>query len=236
MVASPMSTMARMIETCLETLGSDTFAVVFSDFVETMGIDQVMIFAIDEPLARCLFSRHFGNAALAGELAAAYLDGGYQSDPLLPALRKATAGTVQLWRLEDIQSGMDEAYRARFFDGPGLRTKTTAIAAGDTLRLFVSFYSTELRGDACDPDLARLAARMALMHFERALDTGIPAPLTVLSSREQAVCLGILAGRKSEAIAGDIGVAASSVITYRKRAYTKLGISSRAELFALCSG
>lgn len=56
----------------------------------------------------------------------------------------------------------------------------------------------------------------------------------MLSARERAVCLGILAGRKAELIAGDIDVAASTVVTYRKRAYAKLGINSRAALFAIC--
>jgi DNA-binding CsgD family transcriptional regulator len=40
--------------------------------------------------------------------------------------------------------------------------------------------------------------------------------------------------KNPEAIAADIGVAASSAITYHKRAYEKLGITSRGALFALC--
>lgn len=230
-----MSTTARMIDACLETLGSDAFAPVFAGFVETLGVDQVMVFSIVGETARCLLSRHFANAALAGELAAAYLDGGFLHDPLLPALRNNASGSVELRRLDDIAPDMEDTYRQKFFDAPGLAAKTTALAVGEKLRLFVSFYAADAIGDVCDPDLARLAGRLALMHFERALDTGIPAPLTVLSDREQAVCLGILSGRKSEVIAADLGVAPSSVITYRKRAYGKLGVTSRAGLFAICA-
>lgn len=235
MLSGSMSATARMIDACLEALGSDTFAPVFADFVETLGVDQLMVFSIEDEAARCLLSRHFANAALAGELAAAYLDGGYMNDPLLPALKQSAKGTVQLRRLDDIMPAMDDAYHQRSFDAPGLKAKTTVLAVGETLRLFVSFYSAEPTGEACDPDLAQLAGRLALLHFERALDTGIPAPLAVLSDREQAVCLGILKGRKAEAIAADLGVASSSVVTYRKRAYSKLGVSSRAGLFAICS-
>ncbi|MDF0602072.1 helix-turn-helix transcriptional regulator [Psychromarinibacter sp. C21-152] len=230
-----MSSTARMIDACLETLGSEGFAPVFADFVETLGVDQIMVFAISADAARCLFSRHFANAALAGDLAAAYLEGGYRDDPLLPALKDAPRDSVEMHRLEDMATRMDADYRHRFFDAPGLSAKTTVIAVGDTLRLFVSFYAADAVRDACNPDLARLAGRLTLMHFERAFDTGVPAPLTVLSDRERAVCLGILSGQKSEAIAADLGVAASSVITYRKRAYGKLGVTSRAGLFAICS-
>lgn len=225
-----------MIDACLARLGTDAFAPVYADFVETLGIDQIMVFAIEADTARCLLSRHFAHAALAGELAAAYLDDGFLRDPLLPALMEAARGSVHLRRLDDIAPDMDEAYRHRFFDAPGLMAKTTVLAVGETLRLFVSFYAADAVAEVCDPDLARLAGRLALMHFERALDTGIPAPLTVLSDREQAVCLGILSGQKSEAIAADLGVAPSSVITYRKRAYGKLGVTSRAGLFAICAG
>lgn len=48
------------------------------------------------------------------------------------------------------------------------------------------------------------------------------------------MCLGVLAGRKAEVIAHELGVAPTSVVTYRRRAYDKLGIASRGELFAIC--
>jgi DNA-binding NarL/FixJ family response regulator len=48
------------------------------------------------------------------------------------------------------------------------------------------------------------------------------------------VCEAVLAGKKSETIAHDLTIAPSSVVTYKKRAYDKLGICSRAQLFALC--
>jgi len=55
-----------------------------------------------------------------------------------------------------------------------------------------------------------------------------------LTPRELDVCARVLVGYSSEAIALDLGIGESSVATYRKRAYGKLGISSQNELFALC--
>lgn len=55
-----------------------------------------------------------------------------------------------------------------------------------------------------------------------------------LSQREKEVCARILLGMSSEGIALDLSIKVQSVLTYRKRAYARLNISSQNELFALC--
>ena len=55
-----------------------------------------------------------------------------------------------------------------------------------------------------------------------------------LTPREKAVACRIASGMGTDEIARDMGVAPATVITFRKRAYAKLGIGSRAELFARC--
>ncbi|QBR03670.1 helix-turn-helix transcriptional regulator [Paraburkholderia pallida] len=54
-----------------------------------------------------------------------------------------------------------------------------------------------------------------------------------LTSRERTVCIGILTGYTSEGIALNLGISINSVLTYRKRVYEKLGITSQNELFML---
>jgi DNA-binding CsgD family transcriptional regulator len=229
-----MITSTDHINHCLAHLGTDAFAQVFCDFVETLGIDQIMVFSIGENQASCLLSRHFSQTALAGKLAALYLDGWYKHDPLLPELLATHSGKVTLRRLSEISAEMDNDYRQKFFCVPGLLAKTTLLCVCGDLRLFVSLYQTG--GPTAQPDsaLAILAGRLALLHFERQAQSDTPAVLDVLSHRERTVCLGILAGQKAELIAAEIGVAPSTVVTYRKRSYSKLGISSRASLFAIC--
>ncbi|MFL9894820.1 helix-turn-helix transcriptional regulator [Paraburkholderia strydomiana] len=61
-------------------------------------------------------------------------------------------------------------------------------------------------------------------------DTQAFSPLT---ARERTVCLGILTGYTSEAIALNLGISINSVLTYRKRIYEKLRITSQNELFML---
>jgi DNA-binding CsgD family transcriptional regulator len=65
------------------------------------------------------------------------------------------------------------------------------------------------------------------------IGTRVP-PFHQLTTRELEVCERILLGYTSIGIGLDLDIALSSVLTYRKRAYQKLGISTQAQLFALC--
>lgn len=51
-----------------------------------------------------------------------------------------------------------------------------------------------------------------------------------LSRREQEVCARAAVGMSVEATAIDLGIAKTSVVTYRKRSYRRLGITSVHEL------
>ncbi len=57
--------------------------------------------------------------------------------------------------------------------------------------------------------------------------------LAALTAREREVCLRILSGQSSEAISADLDISIHSTLTYRRRAYQRLRISSQNELFAL---
>jgi DNA-binding CsgD family transcriptional regulator len=55
-----------------------------------------------------------------------------------------------------------------------------------------------------------------------------------LSKRELDVLSGVLEGFSAAEIAERMGIKPTSVVTYQKRAYQRLGISSQRQLFALC--
>jgi len=59
-------------------------------------------------------------------------------------------------------------------------------------------------------------------------------PFSQLTPREREVCERILLGYTSVGIGLDLNIAQSSVVTYRRRAYEKLDISTQNELFTLC--
>ena len=52
--------------------------------------------------------------------------------------------------------------------------------------------------------------------------------------REAEVVSRIVMGMRTEAIGAELGIKAATVITFRKRAYAKLGVARQAELFARC--
>src|SRR4029079_17677830 len=54
-----------------------------------------------------------------------------------------------------------------------------------------------------------------------------------LSGREWEVCEGIARGKTTNAIAAELGIKFSSVLTYKKRIYEKLGVSTQRELLAI---
>lgn len=68
------------------------------------------------------------------------------------------------------------------------------------------------------------------------LDARLQALQPRLSRRESAVAARVLTGMTSDGIAVDLGVGLQSVLTYRKRAYAKLGIGGQRELLALLLG
>ena len=223
------------IDACLAMAGRGNWTAPFLDLAAAAGAAQVMVFSYGADHAACLLSRNFRARALGGQLAEEYLDGWFRQDPLYARVLEMAPGGLEVVEGAGRGADLSQDYRARFFDRPGLAEKTAVLAAGTRLRLAVNLYHSDGPG-AAPRALFPLLGRLALLHFEARMSTGEPPALAVLSERERAVCLGILAGRKAEQIAADLGVAASSVVTYRRRAYGKLGISSRGALFAICRG
>ena len=78
----------------------------------------------------------------------------------------------------------------------------------------------------------RSIARLpSAQHVERRLHHLFPN----LTGREREVCARATVGMSVEATALDLGIAKTSVMTYRKRSYQRLGITSVHELCALVS-
>jgi DNA-binding CsgD family transcriptional regulator len=77
-------------------------------------------------------------------------------------------------------------------------------------------------------------------HYQPPASLGVPPSrqestvLASLSEREREICLHLLRGHTLKSLAAALGIAVSTAETYRKRAYEKLGVSSRAQLVARC--
>jgi DNA-binding CsgD family transcriptional regulator len=115
----------------------------------------------------------------------------------------------------------------------------------------VNFYRTVAQGTYSRAEAARLSelapalAAIVARHFQDDIsDKATKLEMLfatgdcfrTLTSREKDVCLRILLGYGSEAISAELGISLHSTLTYRKRAYQRLGISSQNELFGLALG
>lgn len=148
----------------------------------------------------------------------------------------------------------DLDYRRQCYDRPGLVDRLSVIAAGASgwycLNLFRSRESRLFSAgeEQSIHDVAALLAALTIKHdalvvpeaqaprSERMAQTAARLRTLApgLAPREVEVAVRILAGMASEGIALDLGIGVNSVLTYRKRIYAKLRISSQDELFSLC--
>ncbi|MGX1319996.1 DNA-binding CsgD family transcriptional regulator [Bradyrhizobium sp. USDA 377] len=230
-------------------IGRSDFPKILIDTLRRQAdVGHCMAFALSRGgAARCLLDA--GNIPIGGDLGAAYAGQFHQSDPNRDALFEGEGGApIMLPAFAPRMYGA--RYRKIFFQDSGIVDKcATAIWTGDTC-FYVNFYRIAAQGrfsaaqrerlEAIAPAIAASVAR----HFQ---ETAAPdqslaalfatrAPLAALTPREREVCCRILEGFSSEAISQALGISLHSTLTYRKRAYERLGISSQSELFAIVLG
>ena len=211
------------------------------------GVGHCMVFALTRAgAASCLLDA--GNIPTGSDLGAAYAGQFHESDPNRDALFEGE-GSAPIMLPSFAPRMYGARYRKIFFNDSDIVDKcATAIWVDDTC-FYVNFYRITSQGRFGDAERARLQAiapaigASVARHFQR-VATATPdqslaglfatrAPLSALTPREQEVCRRILLGFSSEAISQSLGISLHSTLTYRKRAYERLGISAQNELFAI---
>ena len=81
---------------------------------------------------------------------------------------------------------------------------------------------------------AQLSLKQRPVDLQRKILQQLERHAVQLSKRELEVCLGILQGRQAPEMAEQMGVAKTSIATYKKRAFEKLGVSTQQQLFDWC--
>jgi len=208
-------------------------------------VGHCMVFALSRAgAAHCLLDA--GNIPIGAELGAAYAGQFHEADPNRDAMFEGEGGaSIMLPAFAPRMYGV--RYRKIFFQDSGIVDKcATAIWVDDTC-FYVNFYRIAAQGRFNDAQRERLRAiapaigASVARHFQRSAtpDQSLAtlfatrAPLADLTPREREVCRRILEGFSSEAISQALGISVHSTLTYRKRAYGRLGISSQSELFAI---
>lgn len=213
--------------------------------------DQVTAFFVEEGRARCVLAHRPSEPRLVRSLVRTYTRGFVDRDPLLGIHLDREADFVAAG-LASADIG-DDAYRQRLFRDVGLASKIAVLSRHDRRALYVNLYFREADG-ADETAIVRLGAtgRMfaACVHKHESLTGGsfragtararaeafLAERFPTLSSRETEVAARLVCGLSVEAIALELALAPSSIVTFRRRAYAKLGISGRGELFAQVAG
>jgi len=168
-------------------------------------------------------------------------------DPIRPSLYPAHERQMVIHhvRAEDIESA---SFRHELYRVQNLASKIAIVVRRPNDSIVVSLFRGDDTGALSDEEwdhLNRSAGYIAaaverhvdLLNTPRiidwsemlgSIDDGPP-----LSRQEIMVCSQILDGYFNEAIALKMGISVHSVITYRRRAFSKLGVTSQNELFSL---
>ena len=176
----------------------------------------------------------------------AYLSGPIRSDR---TLREASAPQLRVCHITAPE--VPTEHRAKVYDAHGVMERVSVVeeepAAYDDNALFaVNFYRHTHQRPLSDAQLAdfgvagRLLMALARKHIAltradaaNELGARLLARCPALTAQELNVCLRLLRGMTQEGIASDMGLALPTVKTYRNRAFNRLGIHFRSELFAL---
>jgi DNA-binding CsgD family transcriptional regulator len=216
-----------------------------------------------------LFTKSKLDDATCLNLARAYTDGFYVSDPNRAPLAATFKSDKKTFTLMPHMptSEYDTKYQKKFFKETGLTDKISCVLQTKRYNIYCSFYRLKPSEIFEDIEFQKLSEILPLLtnlifKHSRLKDLNdkedhqasliMQAPLSrspdmlnqllqsqseifaALTKREREVCTRIVTGYSSEAISLDLNIAISSVHTYRKRAYSKLSISSQNELFSLC--
>ena len=176
----------------------------------------------------------------------AYLSGPIRSDR---TLREASVPQLRVCHITAPE--VPAEHRAKVYDAHGVMERVSVVeeepAAYDDNALFaVNFYRHTHQRPLSDAQLAdfgiagRLLMALARKHIAltradaaNELGARLLTRCPALTAQELNVCLRLLRGMTQEGIASDMGLALPTVKTYRNRAFNRLGIHFRSELFAL---
>ena len=183
----------------------------------------------------------------------AYLSGPHRRDRSLQRAGSAAGAALPLHAplLCHLTAGEVSAeHRAKVYEAHGMSERVSvADAQADGSVFAVNFYrhghqsaftdaALEGFGALCLPLLALVRRHIALAAPDAReepaadLDARLRQLCPKLTERERAVCVRLLRGMTQNGIAADLGLALPTIKTYRNRAFARMGIHFRNELFA----
>ncbi|MEH6579772.1 MAG: helix-turn-helix transcriptional regulator [Amphritea sp.] len=239
--------MERGLAACIDTLGSGQFYPRYFQMMKVLArIDQYMVFEFSPTgdQASCRLAHNIQRPELGLQLASLYLDGSYLNDPLLKELREKSLEDPETPACTLLEKRtLPPVYRRRFFNVPDFDEKFAFVITDSTSGhlFYINFYNQHGVGFASSEldglkRATRLIGSLLLRQFrdERKQRSEVQSLLMAgLSEREAQICGMLLKGHTAKTISQELEVAESTIITYKKRAYNKLGIRRKSELLKI---
>ena len=246
---------------CVRAIGAPAFHRELLQLAKVVcGFEHLSVFAFSQSLVPTMeVLEGLEDRDITQHSARFYLSFGYHgSDPATARLRSLDstndAPAVFVLRASDIRN---DAYRRDIYERFELDGRVSLIGRVGGHWRSVNFYKHVSGGGMTEQDIAALIHRAPFLfaaearHVElcRDRDPGRLRPTLprlpfliqmvemvgpTLSPRERDVCARALQGMTGEATALDMHITEATVATMKRRAYSKLEISTLSELFALC--
>jgi DNA-binding CsgD family transcriptional regulator len=231
----------------IEGVGDERFSTtLFKAIHDSIGCVHIGAFAFDQHNRPALmFAENTGSSPVAREAGERYVKRYWKMDPA----RNCRVGTLPPQHMIEITA--DDIsyadYRHDCYTAINLRTRISVCEIRTYGMIRMNLYREADFGSAETSAIANsvgflmpLLWRHGRKHFEplqRWRESNFEALLRKLapslSQREREVCALMAAGLTSERTALKLGVSLNTVLTYRKRAYFRLQISSQNELLRL---
>ncbi|HXC59340.1 MAG TPA: LuxR C-terminal-related transcriptional regulator [Steroidobacteraceae bacterium] len=247
-----MSTANGMVyERLLGALGSEEFGATVRDSIMSVigGVRRIYLFEATSRESSSL-QYYFGEPGLV-DVFPAYLKWYLRLDPVSEAYRAApNVSNVALQRVRPLHIA-SPGFRRRVFDDAGIVERVSVIQRGpDAWRVInVARHASEglfsddeinaLIGLACLAlpmlPLSRNGQEVRSQLSVAQMEERFAKRFAELTLRERQVCARAAVGMSVEATALDLQIAKTSVLTYRRRAYQRLSVSSPYELCSLVS-
>lgn len=240
---------SELYERLLGVLGTEEFGPTVRDSVlaVTRGARRIYLFEATGPVDSSL--QYYSGEPGLEDLFPAYLKSYRRLDPVCDAYRATPmVSNVALQRVRPLHIA-SPGFRRRIFDDAGIVERVSVIQRGPESWRVINVARDAADGRFSDGEitslvgLACLVLPMLPLNRERGrgrprftvaqLEERFASRYAELTGRERQVCARAALGRSVEATAVELGIGRTSVLTYRRRAYQRLNVTSPFELCAL---
>lgn len=240
---------ALFVGELIGALGRSDFPVRFARACQVLfRAELATAFSVDKGRAACLLASRRDGTDLTPDRSR-FFELYYDArDPFLPKAQASGAAYVDcLVRSNEVH---DAVYRQRMFADVCADAKISILSRRYARQWYFNFYVRSRVGSGLTDVMALLNGHRAILtetlaahgrtigdatmlaSGSQSIETAIRQRFPILSRREVEVCAWTATGSSVEDIAAGLNISPTTVATFRRRAYAKLGIGSQKELFA----